>query len=130
LIGPSLRQIARRRGVVLRDRAIDGVGRSVKFADDSTLEVQTIVWATGFRSDYSWIDLPAFDERGLPRHERGVSEEPGLYFLGMHRQYSRGSSLIAWVCHDARHIIEHLLRVHDAGSAGPAGGGDKEPARE
>lgn len=130
LIGPSLRQIARRHGVVLRDRAVDGAARSVTFADGSSLEVQAILWATGFRSDYSWIELPAFDERGLPRHERGVSEEPGLYFLGMHRQYSRGSSLIAWVRHDARHIVEHLARVREAGAAAPAAGRDGEPTSQ
>jgi putative flavoprotein involved in K+ transport len=108
LVGPSLRHIARRHGIELKPRAVDGQGRTVRFEDGSALEVQTIIWATGYRPDYSWIDVPIFDERGLPIHERGVTRADGLYFLGMHRQYSRGSSLIAWVKHDARFIVERV----------------------
>ena len=73
--------------------------------------MQTIVWATGFRPDYSWIEVPVFDERGAPRHRRGVSNSPGLYFLGMHLQYSRGSSLIGWVRHDAEFIVDAVARA-------------------
>ena len=71
----------------------------------ATPGAETVVWATGFRSDYSWIRVPTFDERGLPIHRRGVTSSPGLYFLGMHGQYSRGSSLIAWVREDAAYTV-------------------------
>jgi putative flavoprotein involved in K+ transport len=67
--------------------------------------VGTVVWATGYRPDYSWIHLPVLDRQGIPRHQRGVTGSPGLYFLGMHNQYSRGSSLIYWVKDDAAHIV-------------------------
>ena len=72
-------------------------GTSVTFADRTSVEVQAVVWATGYRPDYAWLDLPILDDRGHPIHERGVTQAEGLYFLGMHRQYARGSSLIAWV---------------------------------
>jgi putative flavoprotein involved in K+ transport len=108
LIGTSLRQLARRHGVELVARTVDANGRTVRFEDGRTLEVESVVWATGYRPDYAWIRLPIFDQHGAPKHRRGVTDEAGLYFLGMHRQYSRGSSLIAWVKHDAAHVVEHI----------------------
>jgi putative flavoprotein involved in K+ transport len=108
LVGPSVRSLARRHGIRLVGRAIDAAGRRLTFEPGESLETDAVVWATGFTSDYSWIDVPVFDERGLPDHRRGVTAAPGLYFLGMHRQYSRGSSLIAWVKHDAEFIVERI----------------------
>ena len=67
------------------------------------------MWATGFHSDYSWIRVTeAVDERGAPVHRRGVTPAPGLYFLGMHNQYSRGSSLLGFVHHDASFIVDRI----------------------
>jgi putative flavoprotein involved in K+ transport len=106
LVGISPRQLARRHGVELRPRAVAATGTTVRFADQRTLDVTTIVWATGYRPDYSWIQIPVLDEHGVPRHRRGVTESPGLYFLGMHNQHSRGSSLLYWVKEDAAYIVE------------------------
>lgn len=107
IIGTSPRQLARRHGVELLARTAAVDGRTVRFADDRAIEVGTVVWATGFRPDYSWIHAPVLDEHGAPRHRRGVTDSPGLYFLGMHDQYSRGSSLLHWVRHDAEYIVQH-----------------------
>jgi putative flavoprotein involved in K+ transport len=109
LVGPSLRTLARRHGIRLVGRATEGAGRTLTFEDGSSVAADAVVWATGFRSDYSWIDAPVFDERGLPVHRRGVTESSGLYFLGMQAQYSRGSSLIAWVKDDAQFIVDQAL---------------------
>jgi putative flavoprotein involved in K+ transport len=110
LIGTSLRQLARRRGVRLVGRTIDAQGRTVRFADGRALEVEAVVWATGYRPDYAWIGVPVLDERGTPVHRRGVTGAPGLYFLGMHNQYSRGSSLIGFVRHDAAFIVDQVCQ--------------------
>ena len=67
-----------------------------------------MIWATGYRSDYSWIDLPILDDDSLPRHRRGVTEVPGLYFLGLSWQHTRGSALLGWVCDDAEFIVGEL----------------------
>ena len=56
-----------------------------------------MIWATGYRPDYSWIDLPVLDEHGRLRHRRGVTDVPGLFFLGLTWQHTRGSALIGWV---------------------------------
>ena len=70
--------------------------------------IATVIWATGFGVDYSWIKLDAFDERGRPRHQRGVSVQPGIYFLGLPWQSRRGSSFIWGVWHDAGYIAEQI----------------------
>jgi putative flavoprotein involved in K+ transport len=77
--------------------------------DGRVLEVANVVWATGYRPDFSWIDLPVLDADGEPRHDRGVIEgEPGLYFVGLFFLSSVGSSLIGGVGRDAAHIADHL----------------------
>jgi putative flavoprotein involved in K+ transport len=112
LIGTNLRQLARQ-GVRLAGRtvAVEAGGRTLRFSDGQTLQPQAVVWATGYHSDYAWIKLPAvLDQRRLPIHQRGVTDAPGLYFLGMHNQYSRGSSLIGFVGHDAEFIVERVCQ--------------------
>jgi putative flavoprotein involved in K+ transport len=108
LIGTSLRQLQRRHGVDLRGRTHAARERTVSFEDGSELDVETVIWATGFCSDYTWIHAPVLDAQGTPIHQRGVTSTPGLFFLGMKNQYSRGSSLIGWVRHDAAFIVEHI----------------------
>ncbi|MET1058978.1 MAG: NAD(P)/FAD-dependent oxidoreductase [Nocardioides sp.] len=70
--------------------------------------VTSIIWATGFATDYSWLQVDAFDEKGRPRHRRGVSSEPGVYFLGLPWLSRRGSSFIWGVWHDAKHLADHI----------------------
>lgn len=72
--------------------------------------ISCIIWATGYAFDYSWIALDAFDDSGRPVHQRGVSSEPGLYFLGLPWQSRRGSSFIWGVWHDAKYIADHICK--------------------
>jgi putative flavoprotein involved in K+ transport len=114
LIGTNPRRLARRHGIQLHDRAIAADGTTVLFADGTTLDVDTVIWTTGYRADYSWIHLPVLDEYGLPRHRRGVTDRSGLYFLGMHNQHSRGSSLIYFVRDDAAYLVEQIRSTRGA----------------
>nr|MBO2510587.1 FAD-dependent oxidoreductase [Gammaproteobacteria bacterium] len=70
--------------------------------------VTTIIWATGYAVDFSWLQVNAFDANGKPKHQRGVSSEPGIYFLGLPWLSRRGSSFIWGVWHDAKHIADHI----------------------
>jgi putative flavoprotein involved in K+ transport len=70
--------------------------------------VTSIMWATGFAFDYGWLQVDAFDENGAPRHQRGVSSEPGLYFLGLPWLSRRGSSFIWGVWHDAKYLADQI----------------------
>lgn len=72
--------------------------------------IASIVWATGFKSDYGWLKLDAaFDEKGQPFHKRGISAESGIYFLGLPNLVNRASSFIYGVWHDAKYIADHIV---------------------
>ena len=107
LIGSTPRKL-RGRGVQTHGRAVGASGSTVRFDDGTEVDVDGIVWATGFRSDHSFIDLPVFDESGRSAHKRGVTESPGLYFLGLSWQHTRGSALLGWVKDDAEHIAREI----------------------
>ena len=117
LIGSSPRELTRKFGVELKPRATDVSGRSVSFEDGSTLEVDAVIWATGYRPDHSWIDLPVLDSDGRLRHRRGVTDVPGLYFLGLTWQWTRGSALIGWVKDDAAFLAGQIAREEDQADA-------------
>ena len=70
--------------------------------------ITTIIWATGFRQDFSWIKANAFDDKGAPIHQRGVSVEPDVYFLGLPWQSRRGSTFLWGVWHDAKYIADQI----------------------
>jgi putative flavoprotein involved in K+ transport len=70
--------------------------------------ITSIIWATGYAVDYSWLQVDAFDDKGKPRHQRGVSSEPGVYFVGLPWLSRRGSSFIWGVWHDAKHVAGHI----------------------
>jgi putative flavoprotein involved in K+ transport len=71
-------------------------------------EIRSIVWATGFRPDYGWLDVPVIDEKGSLRHEGGVVDSPGLYALGLPVLRHRKSTFICGIEDDAREVVEHL----------------------
>lgn len=71
-------------------------------------EIRTILWATGYRPDYSWLDVPAFDRKGRIRHDGGVMEIPGMYLMGMQFLRRRKSALIDGAADDARDLSDHL----------------------
>jgi putative flavoprotein involved in K+ transport len=126
LIGSSPRELKRRYGVELRPRVVDASGRTVRFEDGSELEVDAVLWATGYRPDYSWIDLPILDERGRLRHSRGVTDVPGVYFLGLTWQHTRGSALIGWVKDDAEFIAAKIAELQQQRSREQAATRQKE----
>ena len=77
--------------------------------DDRVLEVSNVIWCTGFRPGFSWIDLPILGDRQQPAHERGVAvDHPGLYFVGLHFLYSMTSETITGVPRDAKRIVKEL----------------------
>jgi putative flavoprotein involved in K+ transport len=131
LIGSSPRELKRRYGVELKPRAIAASGRTVRFEDGSEVEVDAVVWATGYRPEYSWIDLPIFDENGRLRHRRGVTDVPGLYFLGITWQWTRGSALVGWVKEDAEFAAQQIAAHRErAGGDRPAPGPREASADE
>jgi putative flavoprotein involved in K+ transport len=119
LIGSTPRELKQRYGVELTPRVVDADGHAVRFEDGGELHVSAVIWATGYRPDYSWIQLPIFDADSRLRHRRGVTDVPGLYFLGLTWQHTRGSALIGWVKDDAEFIAERIA-AHQESKARPS----------
>ena len=121
VIGLPLRELTAA-GVTLHERVVRAEGSSVQLADDTALDVDAVVWATGFRTDFSWIRIPeALDESGSPVHRRGVSTVRGLYFLGLPWLHTTGSALLGFVWRDAAHLaatIEARCPPVDGGRTG------------
>lgn len=89
--------------------------------------VTSIIWATGYVADYSWLNVAAFDEKGKPRHQRGVSSESGVYFLGLPWLSRRGSTFIWGVWHDAKYIADHIATQRQYGAYREADQRDAAP---
>jgi putative flavoprotein involved in K+ transport len=122
IIGGSRRRL-KAAGVQFRSGMARADGRTVRFADGSTLDVGVVIWATGYRSDYSWIDLPGVTRDGKVVHRRSVTEVPGLYFLGLSWQHTRGSALLGFVHQDAAYLAGRITshaRVTQATASRPA----------
>jgi putative flavoprotein involved in K+ transport len=79
-----------------------------------------VIWATGFRLDHSFVHAPVFDSGGRLVHERGVTASPGLYFLGLPWQHTRGSALLGWVKDDAQFIAQRIAERAERHAAAPA----------
>lgn len=108
VIGSSRRGL-RDHGVVLRPRVTGVTGRMVTFADGSAIDVDVVVWATGFRLDDRWVTIEnVLDEDGRLRHQRGVTKMPGLYVVGRPWQHTAGSALLGFVQHDAEWLADRV----------------------
>jgi putative flavoprotein involved in K+ transport len=106
VIGTSAQQL-QARGVQMRGRAVAAEGDRLVLDDGGRIEVAAVVWATGYRSDWSWIDVPGAlggDRGDQVLQQRGVSPVLGLYFIGLPWMYSRGSSLLGFVKNDAAYL--------------------------
>jgi putative flavoprotein involved in K+ transport len=112
----------------------DCVTHPVRDLDLAEAGISSIIWATGFALDFSWLQVDAFDENGRPKHQRGVSREPGIYFLGLPWLSRRGSSFIWGVWHDAKHLADHIatqrkyLAYRPSEQGNGAGSGDETAA--
>jgi putative flavoprotein involved in K+ transport len=121
IIGSSRRRL-HKNGVRFRPRLTGADGRTVHFADGSTLDAGVVIWATGYRADYSWIHIPGVAQDGQPAHRRGVTDVPGLYFLGLTWQHTRGSALLGFVNDDAAYLADRIAahrRATDDAASGP-----------
>ncbi|MFP5371948.1 MAG: flavin-containing monooxygenase, partial [Actinomycetes bacterium] len=112
--GPALRvrrsHLAERGVERIEERVTGVVDGRPQLAGGRVLDVANVIWATGFRQTFDWVDLPVFDDHGWPREDRGiVAEAPGLYFTGLSFQYSFRSMLIGGAGADAEHVVRQLL---------------------
>ena len=123
LIGSSPRELKRRYAVTLRPRVVAASGRTVTFADGSEQEFDAVIWATGYRPDYAWITAPVLDADGRLESPPRGHPVPGLYFLGLAWQHTRGSALLGWVKADAEFIATKI----DTAAPAPAAAASPAP---
>src|SRR2546429_1949325 len=107
IIGSSRRRL-KEAGVRFRPAVAGADGRTVRFADGTSLDVEVVIWATGYRPDYSWIHIPGVTRDGHVVHRRGVTDVPGLYFVGLTWQHTRGSALLGFVHRDAAYLAGRI----------------------
>ncbi len=131
-IGPKLLQEAdpliRTKSKELAEAGVERVSRVTGIEDGRPvledgrmLDVANVIWCTGFRTDFGWIDLPVFDETGQPEHARGVVEsEPGLYFLGLVFLYSFSSDVLPGRGRDAEYIAKHIADKRSRSAKAPS----------
>jgi putative flavoprotein involved in K+ transport len=114
IIGGSRRRL-QAAGVRFRPGAAAADGRTVRFTDGTSLDAEVVIWATGYRPDYSWIRIPGVARDGKVIHRRGVTDVPGLYFVGLSWQHTRGSALLGFVNDDAAHLAGRIIARHQIG---------------
>lgn len=107
LIGSSINSITSTHRIHRVGRAVDADANGI-VTTTGRVEVDAVVWASGFQPDFGFIDAPIFNDAGRPKQTRGVTEVPGLYFLGLPWMHTRGSALLGWVGNDAAYLSQHI----------------------
>jgi putative flavoprotein involved in K+ transport len=130
IIGSSRRRL-KAAGVRFRPAVADAGERTVSFTDGTSLDVGLVIWATGYRSDYSLIDIRGVIGEGKVVHRRGVTDVPGLYFVGLSWQHTRGSALLGFVHDDTAHLAGRIAarkQIGDLPSPGIQAGREAQGA--
>ncbi|MGA5198463.1 flavin-containing monooxygenase [Streptomyces exfoliatus] len=106
-------------------RVTGAEGAELLVAGGERVKPSTVIWATGFRTDWSWLDPEMLDEAGEPRQTEGIGALPGSYYLGLYRMRTRGSALIGFVGRDAEHVATAITTAaHGTTTASPAAEGE------
>jgi putative flavoprotein involved in K+ transport len=116
-IGTNLRALDRAKVISRVGRVIGAEGSEVILADDTRLRPSTIIWATGFMNDFSWIDIEGATNGKAPLHQRGVSPVAGLFYIGLPFLHSKGSAFLGFVEEDAQFVasaVTHHLSVQES----------------
>lgn len=112
IFGYELKHAIKQKEIILKKAVISGNQNEIIFQDSSKLEVNNIIWATGFSNPLSWIQIEGvFDKEGEIIHDRSVSTVEGLYFIGLPWQHRRGSALLQGVGNDADYIVKQIINI-------------------
>ncbi len=111
LIGYTLKGVVRKHGIKRLSKVVDWEHGELIFAEGERYTPQNIIWATGFRQDFSWIDLPIYNKQGVLKQKRGVVKKvPGLYFSGLKLMHRVGSSLLGSGWKDSRYVVKKIRK--------------------
>ena len=112
IIGTNLKQILAKSNVGIVGRTLGVKGDTIEFEHAALNSIKNIVWATGFKPDFNWIADIELDESGYPENYRGVSNQKGLYFIGLPWLHTRASATLGGVALDAEYLFDQLLSQH------------------
>jgi putative flavoprotein involved in K+ transport len=111
VIGLELKELIEIGKVQVKQRTVSFYEREVMFMDNTKIMVDNIIWATGFKFDFSWIKIPnVLDEHGKPVHRRGISPVEGIYFLGLPWLSRVGSAQLNGIGYDAKQLYKHIVQ--------------------
>ncbi|MFT5337087.1 MAG: putative flavoprotein involved in K+ transport [Luteibaculaceae bacterium] len=108
VIGTDVKEILSRPNVIKSGRTKDALGEKVIFELKTIDTIKNIVWATGYRPNFQWIEGLELDADSYPKNHRGVSNIDGLYFIGLPWMYTRGSATLGGVAKDAAYLVRHI----------------------
>ncbi len=110
IFGYELKRLINKNKITIKPRVEKVIGEQVFFSDGSTIETQIIIWSTGFKPSFEWINIDGVIRRdGKPNHNRGISPIENLYFIGLPWQYHRGSALVCGVGKDAEYLLHNII---------------------
>ncbi len=110
VIGTDVKKLFKKENILCVGRTIDGKGNSIFFEKQTNSDIKNIIWATGFKPNFDWIDNISLDEKNYPINYRGVSNIEGLYYIGLPWLYTRGSATLGGVQKDAKFISKYILK--------------------
>jgi len=113
VIGVDVKGILNRKNVIPVGKTIDAENKTIITENQSIKNIKNIVWATGYRPNFNWIEGIELDKEGYPVHHRGVSNTKGLYFIGLPWLYTRGSATLGGIKKDAKYLANHISKVSD-----------------
>ncbi|WP_406063729.1 NAD(P)/FAD-dependent oxidoreductase [Streptomyces sp. NBC_01077] len=119
IVGDRVPELVAAGGIRAVGRITAAEGSELLVADGERIKPSTVIWATGYRTDWSWLDPAMLDEAGQPRHTEGTGALPGSYYLGLYRMRTRGSALIGFVGRDAEHVAAAITAARTTATTPP-----------
>lgn len=113
LIGSDLKRLVKKKKLIKHARAVDADGNKVTMSDGTSFAPRTIIWATGFRNDYAWIDIADAHKDGVPIQADGCSPVQDLYWIGFSWLRTKGSGFLGFVGRDTKHLAPVVLETDD-----------------
>ena len=110
VIGTDVKEILSRKNVISVGRTNDTLGEDISFEKQKVSTIKNIIWATGYRPNFEWIEGLELDQDHYPKNYRGVSNIEGLYFIGLPWMYTRGSATLGGVCKDAQYLADEIVK--------------------
>lgn len=111
VIGTDVKTLFKKQNVTCVGRTLDANKNNISFEKGNFNDIKNIIWATGFKPNFKWIDNLELDEDQYPKNYRGVSDIDGLYFLGLPWLYTRGSATLGGVKKDAKYLSKYLKKL-------------------